>query len=99
MQPALRHHLSVSPRECSRARCRSGVAFATTTSQHAATKPGSAQKPSTTMSAQVELQAITVFCGASTGKDAEYMAAAKRMGEVMVQQRLKLVYGGAPQVA
>ncbi|KXZ54676.1 hypothetical protein GPECTOR_4g742 [Gonium pectorale] len=41
-----------------------------------------------------QLLKICVFCGASTGSDPRYMAAAKALGEHLVQQKIGLVYGG-----
>lgn len=47
-------------------------------------------------SADGQLRNVCVFCGASSGTDPSYMAAAKRMGEALVGQGLHLVYGGRP---
>lgn len=40
------------------------------------------------------LKTICVFCGSSHGKQPAYTAAAVRLGELMVQQGIGLVYGG-----
>jgi uncharacterized protein (TIGR00730 family) len=37
---------------------------------------------------------ICVFCGASPGKQPEYLAAARAVGEGLAQRRIGLVYGG-----
>jgi predicted Rossmann-fold nucleotide-binding protein len=41
-----------------------------------------------------ELNAICVFCGSTVGSRPEYQAAAISMGEALVAQRIRLVYGG-----
>ncbi|KAG2434666.1 hypothetical protein HXX76_007559 [Chlamydomonas incerta] len=41
-----------------------------------------------------ELKKLCVFCGASSGTDPEYMAAAKALGDYLVKEKIGLVYGG-----
>ncbi|MFD2043000.1 TIGR00730 family Rossman fold protein [Ornithinibacillus salinisoli] len=41
------------------------------------------------------MKTIAVYCGSSTGVDPIYMKEAKRLGEVLVENGLDLVYGGA----
>jgi len=38
---------------------------------------------------------ICVFCGSNLGKNGNYVKAAERLGEVLVQENLNLIYGGA----
>ncbi len=40
------------------------------------------------------MKRICVFCGSSSGAKPEYAQAAKRLGSVLVERRLGLVYGG-----
>ncbi|MEO5940486.1 MAG: TIGR00730 family Rossman fold protein [Candidatus Limnocylindrales bacterium] len=40
------------------------------------------------------LRSICVFCGASTGRDPRYAAAAAAVGERLAQRGIRLVYGG-----
>ncbi len=40
------------------------------------------------------LQRMCVFCGSSSGRRPEYEAAAARLGRVLAQSRITLVYGG-----
>lgn len=46
------------------------------------------------MASNRELRKISVFCGASTGTNPVFMAAAKRLGQHLIQQNIGLVYGG-----
>jgi uncharacterized protein (TIGR00730 family) len=41
------------------------------------------------------MKRVCVFCGSSPGVRPEYVAAARRLGELMVERGLGLVYGGA----
>lgn len=41
------------------------------------------------------MQRICVFCGSSPGVRPEYSTAARALGELLVQQGIELVYGGA----
>nr|WP_153461827.1 TIGR00730 family Rossman fold protein [Sediminibacillus terrae] len=41
------------------------------------------------------MKAIAVYCGSSRGIDPIYMEEAKKLGEVLVDNGLDLVYGGA----
>ncbi|SHF11041.1 hypothetical protein SAMN05443144_105200 [Fodinibius roseus] len=41
------------------------------------------------------LNRICVYCGSSPGKREEYTAGAKKLAELLVQQNVELVYGGA----
>lgn len=41
------------------------------------------------------MQSIGVFCGSSMGKRPEYRKAAAEMGKLMLERKLKLIYGGA----
>jgi uncharacterized protein (TIGR00730 family) len=40
------------------------------------------------------LATICVYCGSNTGKDATYVAAARRLGQLMAEAGVGLVYGG-----
>lgn len=40
------------------------------------------------------IKTICVFCGSSSGKRANYMAAAEQLGTVLAEQGIRLVYGG-----
>ncbi len=42
-----------------------------------------------------ELKRVCVFTGSSSGARPEYMAAAKELGNVLVERQIGLVYGGA----
>lgn len=42
-----------------------------------------------------KLNAIAVFCGSSTGLNAEYTQAAVQLGRLLAQRHISLVYGGA----
>ncbi len=44
--------------------------------------------------ANLEVRAICVFCGASTGSDPLYARAARELGTLMATQGITLVYGG-----
>jgi uncharacterized protein (TIGR00730 family) len=41
-----------------------------------------------------EIRSICVFCGASTGRDPGYAAAAARTGETLARRGIRVVYGG-----
>jgi uncharacterized protein (TIGR00730 family) len=41
-----------------------------------------------------KLQSICVFCGSSDSVHADYLAAARRMGRVLAERGLRLIYGG-----
>lgn len=41
------------------------------------------------------MRKICVFCGSSPGSKPEYLEAAKRLGRVLVEKKIGLVYGGA----
>ncbi|WP_130859243.1 TIGR00730 family Rossman fold protein [Gracilibacillus phocaeensis] len=41
------------------------------------------------------VQAITVYCGSSAGTDAIYMEEARKLGILMAEQQITLVYGGS----
>lgn len=43
----------------------------------------------------IKLNAIAVFCGSSAGLNAHYTQAAEALGQLLAQQRITLVYGGA----
>jgi len=40
------------------------------------------------------IRSICVFCGASTGRDPRYAAAAARTGETLARRRIRIIYGG-----
>jgi uncharacterized protein (TIGR00730 family) len=40
------------------------------------------------------IRSICVFCGASTGRDPGYAAAAARTGETLARRRIRIIYGG-----
>lgn len=42
-----------------------------------------------------KLNRICVFCGTNTGSRPEYGSAARRLGQVLAEQGIELVYGGA----
>jgi uncharacterized protein (TIGR00730 family) len=42
-----------------------------------------------------ELKRVCVFCGSSAGEDTRYLDAAARMGRVLAEGQLELVYGGS----
>ena len=41
------------------------------------------------------MQRICVFCGSSSGASPEYQAAATRLGHLLAERRIALVYGGS----
>jgi uncharacterized protein (TIGR00730 family) len=41
------------------------------------------------------MKSITVFCGSSSGKDAQYEEQASLLGSTLAKQNIQLVYGGA----
>jgi uncharacterized protein (TIGR00730 family) len=41
------------------------------------------------------MKRIAVFCGSSSGNKTEYLTEAKRLGQLLVQNKIGLVYGGA----
>lgn len=41
------------------------------------------------------MQSVCVFCGSSTGTRPEYLRAAERLGTVLAERHLRLVYGGS----
>jgi uncharacterized protein (TIGR00730 family) len=41
------------------------------------------------------MKSITVFCGSSTGTDQIYISKAHDLGEILAQQNITLIYGGA----
>lgn len=41
------------------------------------------------------MKSIAVFCGSSSGTDSIYYAAATRLGKVLAQRQIQIVYGGA----
>jgi uncharacterized protein (TIGR00730 family) len=41
------------------------------------------------------MQAVSVFCGSSSGKGEDYLSAAIRLGELLAKREITLVYGGA----
>lgn len=43
----------------------------------------------------MSMTAICVFCGSSRGASFEYAAAAERLGKVLSEQQINLVYGGS----
>jgi uncharacterized protein (TIGR00730 family) len=40
------------------------------------------------------IRAICVYCGSSAGTDPAFVAAARRFGEILAENRIRLVYGG-----
>lgn len=40
------------------------------------------------------MRALTVFCGANTGCEAQYTEVAREMGQLLAQENITLVYGG-----
>lgn len=40
------------------------------------------------------MKSVTVFCGSASGFRAEYAEAARRLGRLLVEQKIRLVYGG-----
>jgi len=47
------------------------------------------------MEASGEMKRICVFCGTNPGSRPEYGAAARRLGKILAEQGIELVYGGA----
>jgi uncharacterized protein (TIGR00730 family) len=41
------------------------------------------------------MQSLCVFCGSSSGSDPGYVEAANRLGRLLAEERITLVYGGA----
>ncbi|EFL51364.1 conserved hypothetical protein [Solidesulfovibrio fructosivorans JJ]] len=41
------------------------------------------------------MQSVCIFCGSSSGLDPAYVDAATRLGRVLAEERITLVYGGA----
>jgi uncharacterized protein (TIGR00730 family) len=41
-----------------------------------------------------QIRKVCVYCGSSPGTDPAFVAAARRLGELLAQQRIGLVYGG-----
>ncbi|MAE44793.1 MAG: TIGR00730 family Rossman fold protein, partial [Magnetovibrio sp.] len=41
-----------------------------------------------------EITSLSVFCGSKKGADPRFEEAARRLGELMVERRIRLVYGG-----
>ena len=41
------------------------------------------------------LKSICVFCGSSSGRNGLYVGAARELGKVLAEQKIRLVYGGA----
>ncbi len=41
-----------------------------------------------------KLSSVSVFCGSSSGSNPEYRAAARKLGAMLAEQRITLVYGG-----
>jgi hypothetical protein len=74
-----------------------GPAKAPRSVQARASAPPAVWTPSGPMAeapAPREMKKICVFCGASSGSQPAYMAAAKALGECLVEQKIGLVYGG-----
>jgi uncharacterized protein (TIGR00730 family) len=40
------------------------------------------------------MKSICVFCGSSIGSNSQYVAAARKLGKLLAQKELALVYGG-----
>jgi uncharacterized protein (TIGR00730 family) len=47
------------------------------------------------MATDRQVNRICVFCGTNTGSHPDYGAAARRLGQIMAEQGIELVYGGA----
>lgn len=43
---------------------------------------------------RLEISTVCVFCGSSSGRNEVYRAAARRMGRLLAEQGIRLVYGG-----
>jgi uncharacterized protein (TIGR00730 family) len=41
-----------------------------------------------------EIQSVCVYCGSSAGDDPIYAAAARKLGQILARERIRLVYGG-----
>jgi uncharacterized protein (TIGR00730 family) len=41
-----------------------------------------------------EIRSICVYCGSSAGKDPIHLATARRLGELLARERIRLIYGG-----
>jgi hypothetical protein len=46
------------------------------------------------MRKMIAIRRICVFCGSNPGHDARFLATARRLGEVLAENRIGLVYGG-----
>jgi uncharacterized protein (TIGR00730 family) len=46
------------------------------------------------MRKMISIRRICVFCGSNPGHDARFLAAARRLGEILAASRIGLVYGG-----
>src|SRR3954467_9397036 len=47
------------------------------------------------MASDRQMNRICVFCGTNTGSRPDYSAAARELGQILAEQRIELVYGGA----
>jgi len=41
-----------------------------------------------------EIRSVCVYCGSSAGDDPIYVAAARKLGQILARERIRLVYGG-----
>ena len=41
-----------------------------------------------------EIRSVCVYCGSSAGDDPIYAAAARKLGQILARERIRLVYGG-----
>jgi uncharacterized protein (TIGR00730 family) len=46
------------------------------------------------MRCMAEIRNVCVYCGSSVGDDAIYVAAARKLGQILARERIRLVYGG-----
>jgi hypothetical protein len=46
------------------------------------------------MRCMAEIRSVCVYCGSSAGDDPIYVAAARKLGQILARERIRLVYGG-----
>ncbi len=59
------------------------------------TEPSSSDDISLAASSDPSLRWLCVFCGSSAGEDSRYLDAATRLGKVLLEREIGLVYGGS----
>ena len=59
------------------------------------TEPSSSDDAALAASSHPSLRWLCVFCGSSAGEDSRYLDAATRLGKVLLERQIGLVYGGS----